>query len=104
MDPTSFVQRQHIILGFFQSVTRLMTFTLEELFFLSLNYFQAQPSLQPYAPPLAAAIEPPVVAIAAAFRKVKVRVNDRLLLIPLPDPDRTVQWLRGTCSVFINTG
>ena len=34
MDPTSFVQRQHIILGFFQSVTRLMTFTLEELFFL----------------------------------------------------------------------
>jgi hypothetical protein len=37
----------------------------------------------------------PCLAAPTTARKVKVRVKDQLLLIPLPDPDRTVQWLRG---------
>jgi hypothetical protein len=46
-------------------------------------------------PPLAAPAAEPILAAPTTARKVKVRVKDQLLLIPLPDPDRTVQWLRG---------
>ena len=46
-------------------------------------------------PPLALPAADPYLAPTTTARKVKVRVKDQLLLIPLPDPDRTVQWLRG---------
>ncbi len=51
--------------------------------------------VQPPVPPLALPAADPYLAPTTTARKVKVRVKDQLLLIPLPDPDRTVQWLRG---------
>jgi hypothetical protein len=60
--------------------------------------------LQVVQPPLALpAAEPFLAAPTTSARKVKVRVKDQLLLIPLPDPDRTVQWLRGKGEEFAET-
>jgi hypothetical protein len=56
--------------------------------------------LQVVQPPLALPVADPCLAAPTTARKVKVRVKDQLLLIPLPDPDRTVQWLRGKGEKF----
>jgi hypothetical protein len=58
---------------------------------------------QPPPPQAVAAAEPFLAAPTTTARKVKVRVKDQLLLIPLPDPDRTVQWLRGKGEEFAVT-
>jgi hypothetical protein len=58
---------------------------------------------QPPLPPLALPAAEPFPAAPTTARKVKVRVKDQLLLIPLPDPDRTVQWLRGKGEKFAET-